>query len=167
MDNKLNGLKEFLLKLCEEFEKNNVKYVIIGGFAVILYGYTRFTQDIDIMIDPSEDNLKKIKKILKDLFNDDSFDEITSEDFGKYSVIRYGTPNNFYIDFIVKIGEVADFESIYKRKRRINFQNSSISIIDLNDLYKLKKDTVRDKDKIDSKFLEFLLKNKKESKNGI
>ncbi len=162
MDNKYKGIKDCLLKLCKEFKKNNVKYVLIGGLAVIFYGFTRLTQDIDFMIDSSNENLNKIKKILKKLFNDTSFDEITSEDFEKYPVIRYGTPYNFYIDFISKIGKIADFNSIYNKKKFIKIENIEISIIDLKDLYNLKKNTVREKDKIDVKFLEILIKNKKE-----
>ena len=45
------------------------------------------------------------------------FDEITSEDFNSYSVIKYGTPYNFYIDFIVKIVKITDFNKLYKNEK--------------------------------------------------
>ncbi len=53
------------------------------------------------------------KKILKEIFNDNSFDEITCEDFNSYSIIKYGTPYNF----IVKIGKITDFNKLYKNKK--------------------------------------------------
>ncbi len=152
-------LGRFLLELCKKFKENNIKYVLIGGFAVIFYGYTRITQDIDFLIDASEENLKKIKKILKEVFNDDAFDEISTQDFEQYSVVRYGTPYNFYIDFIVKIGEIANFTDIYKKRKKINVEGIEIDIIDIEDLYRLKKDTLRGKDKQDAKFLKYVIEN--------
>jgi hypothetical protein len=48
-------LMDSLIKL---FEKNKVKYVIVGGFAVNFYGYDRMTQDIDLLVVPSKENVQ-------------------------------------------------------------------------------------------------------------
>ena len=57
------GLKEGFLKLCEALNREGVKYVVIGGFAVFLHGFPRFTEDIDLFIDPSPENISKLKKL--------------------------------------------------------------------------------------------------------
>ena len=45
---------------------HKVRYVIVGGLAVNLYGYVRLTQDIDILIDPTTSNAIKMMKVIKD-----------------------------------------------------------------------------------------------------
>lgn len=163
MENSNRTLLDYLLKIVKEFNENEVKYVLCGGLAVILYGMPRFTEDIDFMIAVDKENIEKIIKILKGIFNNDKYiDELNYEDFKKYSVIRYGTPEGFYIDFIYKIGEVAEFKEIYKSREIITIEGVDISIINKKDLYRLKKDTVRFIDKNDALFLKKLLENKKE-----
>lgn len=53
---------EELLKL---FNKHKVKYCIVGGFAVAFYAKPRYTKDIDIVIEPTMENGKKIVAALK------------------------------------------------------------------------------------------------------
>ncbi len=56
---------KFFLLLIKEMNKEGINYCIIGGLAVNFYGYTRFTEDIDIFIESSEENIEKLKKVLK------------------------------------------------------------------------------------------------------
>ncbi len=153
------SLKSHLIKICEIFNRNKVKYILIGGFAVILYGFPRITEDIDFMIENSDENIERIKTSLFELFKDSSFKEITTKDFDSYAVIRYGTPENFYIDFISKIGEYVTFEEVYKNKKVKVIEGVEIPIISSEDLYNLKRNTIRVKDKIDAKFLKYILTN--------
>ncbi len=51
-----NDMKELLLL----FERNQVKYVLVGGFAVNYYGYVRMTQDIDVLLYPSKENAANV-----------------------------------------------------------------------------------------------------------
>jgi len=50
-----------------EFEANKVRYLVVGGVAVNIYGYIRMTVDLDIMVDLSEENLSKIITIMEKL----------------------------------------------------------------------------------------------------
>ena len=151
------NLLDYLLLIANEFNKNNVKYVLFGGLAVILYGMPRFTEDIDFMIAVDKENIEKIKTIFKKIFNDNYVEDITFEDFKKYSVIRYGTPKDFYIDLVYRIGEVATFDEIYKNRDVLTIEGVDISIINKEDLFLLKKGTVREVDKIDARFLKHLI----------
>ena len=54
------------LRLYKSLNRNKVKYLIIGGIACIIYGVPRTTLDIDIFIEPSVKNAKKLLKALKE-----------------------------------------------------------------------------------------------------
>jgi len=154
-------LKEGFLKLCEALNKEGVKYVVIGGFAVFLHGFPRFTEDIDLFIDPSPENILKLKKALSSIYDDPSIDQLAVEDFHQYAVIRYGTPDNFYVDFIAKIGEMFTFDDISKDIEKIKLENIEIPISGVKTLIEMKK-TMREKDKQDLVFLYRKLRNQSE-----
>jgi len=78
---------EDLVTLCENLNRNKVKYVIIGGFAVIHFGYIRATGDIDLLVDDSIDNIEKIRCALSYLPDGES-QEIGDKDLSQYNVVR-------------------------------------------------------------------------------
>jgi hypothetical protein len=108
--------------------------------------------------------MSKLKKVLKKIFNDNSFNDINGDDFLEYSVIRYGTPNNFYIDFIYKIGEIADFNLLFSNKKFITVENVDIPVLNEKMLIFLKENSIRAKDKYDAYFLKEKIKG---AENGI
>ena len=55
-------LQKTLNNLTKNLDKIGIKYLLAGGFAVLLYGFRRFTEDIDIIV--TNDDLKKIHKEL-------------------------------------------------------------------------------------------------------
>lgn len=137
-------------------DKQDVDYVLIGGVAVILHGMERLTRDVDIMVKMAPENIERLRKALHEVFDDASIEEITLGELRKYPVIRYGTPNGFYIDVIARIGEVAAFENVAYEV--LNYEGTKIKIATPETLYRLKKDTVRDRDKMDAAFLQELIK---------
>ena len=46
------------------FQKNDVKYVVIGGIAAVLYGIPRATFDLDILIEPSAENAQRLLRAM-------------------------------------------------------------------------------------------------------
>ncbi|MBN8570365.1 MAG: nucleotidyl transferase AbiEii/AbiGii toxin family protein [Ignavibacteria bacterium] len=56
-----------LLKVCDSLEKHDIPYMIIGGQAVLYYGYPRFTEDIDITLGMEISDSQKILSILKEI----------------------------------------------------------------------------------------------------
>ena len=78
---------EDLIDLCKSLNQAQVRYVLIGGFAVILQGYVRGTKDIDLLIDSSIENVQKIKKALAFL-PDNAISMIKDNEVEKYSVVR-------------------------------------------------------------------------------
>jgi hypothetical protein len=56
---------EDLLNLCAALRREEVHYVLIGGFAVILHGWVRATKDIDLLVDVSVPNVQALKRALR------------------------------------------------------------------------------------------------------
>jgi len=152
------------IKVLEAFDKQKVGYILIGGVAMVLHGMERLTRDIDIFVKMEPENIKRLRKALYLVFKDTSIEEITFDEFHKYPVIRYGTPNGFYIDVMAHIGEMFTYEDL--EYEIIDYQGIKIKIATPETLYKLKKDTIRDRDKIDAIFLKELIKTKKSNQSG-
>jgi hypothetical protein len=53
--------------LFRRFHEAEVRYVVVGGFAVIAHGFQRFTKDLDVCPDPAPDNLARLASMLADL----------------------------------------------------------------------------------------------------
>jgi hypothetical protein len=56
--------KEDLVKLCEELNRLDAKYVVIGGLAMNNLGLVRTTEDVDLLIDPSPENQHRVRQAL-------------------------------------------------------------------------------------------------------
>lgn len=117
--------KEFLKLL----KKHEVKYVLIGGYAVGYYGYPRATNDMDIFISNEKDNINKIIKVLLEFgFNKN---QITENLFEEGNIIRIGNPP-IRIELLTKISDV-DFKSCYNNRNLENIDSTPVNIISLLD----------------------------------
>jgi predicted nucleotidyltransferase len=128
---------------------NKVRYLLIGGWAVGLYGYPRATKDIDFFIAIDNNNLEKTIKALSD------FGGPTAE--AKFltkpgSVFRMGSPP-VQIDIINKASGLV-FEECYKRKKIIFIDGMKITVISKEDLIVNKKASGRLQDRADAEKLE-------------
>ena len=74
-------------RICRALEDAEARYVLIGGFAVILHGGERTTKDIDLLVDPQPDNVARLKKALS-VLEDDAAAEIEIDDLERYAVVR-------------------------------------------------------------------------------
>lgn len=147
------------IQVLEALDTYKVDYILIGGVAVILHGMERLTRDIDIFVKAVPDNIKRLREALFSIFTDPSIEEITLEELQNFPVIRYGTPQGFYIDIMARLGEVATYEDL--EYEIIDYQGVPIKISTPETLYFLKKDTVRYEDKADAVFLQELIKARK------
>ena len=154
----MNLFQKFLA-VFKAFDREKVDYVLIGGFAVILYGFPRLTQDLDILVNINHDNIKKIQKSLYDVFQDESVYDITIDELNKYAVIRYGSPEGFHVDIMAKVCEIADFNTV--ESRIIQVENVPICIATPESLFNMKKDSIRPEDQRDIEFLKEYIKGKK------
>jgi hypothetical protein len=135
--------KEFIALL----NKHDVKYLIVGGYAVAIHGYPRYTKDLDVWIAVTPDNADKILKALDDF----GFGELnlTAEDFSEPDqIIQLGFPPN-RIGIITSLTGV-DFNNCYETRLEVNFDGIPIVIIDRMKLKKNKLATGRPQDLADA-----------------
>ena len=62
------------------------------------------------------ENIGKLKMALRSLYDDPAIDEITFEELNQYPVIRYGTPDDFYIDMMIRLGEAFNYDDLDTEK---------------------------------------------------
>ncbi len=126
-----------------------VEYVLFGGQAVNLHGILRFTDDIDLFVSPTPENVGRLRRALRRLWADDSIDEIRAEDLaGEYAVVRYGTPDDFYIDVVSRLGEAYAFDDIESEWIEVDGVRARVATARM--LYRMKKGTVRPLDRADA-----------------
>ena len=75
---------EDLTRICRALNEAGARYLLIGGFAVIARGGTRTTKDIDLLVDPSPDNMVRVKQGLR-VLEDRAIDEVADDDVARYS----------------------------------------------------------------------------------
>ena len=136
-----------LSKEFKEFAKllndQKVEYLLVGGYAVVFYGYVRYTGDIDFWINPTKVNAKRLVEVL-DQFGFGSL-KLTIEDFTKDDqIIQLGYPPN-RIDIITSVTGLV-FSDCYPKKKSFSIENIEIQTISLEDLKKNKKASGRYKD---------------------
>ena len=132
------------------FESEGVRYVIIGAVALNLQGLARATEDLDIFVEPDAGNIDRLKTALMSVFEDPHVDEITAEDLlGDYPAVQYIPPQgSFHIDILTRLGEAFSFEDL--DSERIDFDGLQVTVVTPETLYRMKKGTVRLRDKGDA-----------------
>ena len=134
--------KEFIQSL----NKNKVRYLIIGGYAVAYHGHPRYTKDLDIWIELDRKNAANLIEALSQ-FGFASLG-LTTEDFLEPDqIIQLGYPPN-RIDILNTLQGV-DFESCYGSRVIATVDNMPMNFIDLENLRKNKKATGRLQDLAD------------------
>jgi hypothetical protein len=138
--------KEFIQLL----NKNNVKYLVVGGYAVAMHGFPRYTGDIDFWVNPDKENAEKLVKTLYE-FGFGSLD-ISINDFTKEnSIVQLGFPPE-RIDIITSVDGLT-FDDCWKEKKEVVSEEILIDYISLHHLIINKKASGRDKDLLDLKNL--------------
>jgi hypothetical protein len=78
---------EDLVRICRALNDAGARYVLIGGFAVIAHGATRFTKDIDLLVDDDPANVAAVKRALG-VLADNAAAEVRDTDIREYAVVR-------------------------------------------------------------------------------
>lgn len=139
---------EDLLSICRALNEAQAGYVVVGGFAVILHGYARGTMDLDLLIDPSPANVRKVKIALS-ILADNAVSEVDDMDVERYTVVRVA--DEVIVDLMAKAAGVTFAEAAKGAVTR-EVEGVPIPIASVPDLIRT-KDTVRPKDKNDVLFL--------------
>ncbi len=135
------------------FEDCDVEYVLVGGYSVIIHGYSRTTGDMDLFVNPVFENYKNIEKAFSifgmPLFGM-SIDKFLDTD--NFDVFEYGR-QPMAIDIITKLKGVTFEEAIKNSIRYDVTEFLSINVIHINQLIQNKMAVGRSKDMADIEYL--------------
>ncbi len=150
------------LRFLKKLQKNEVKFLLIGGHAAIYYGVNRNTGDLDILIEPSIENGRKLISTLKEFKLE--IPDIDLKEFESPMVLSFGFEPDA-ID-ILNYTPGIEFKQVYKNSILIDFSGLKIQMIDIRDLVKNKQALKRKGEKsfldqYDLEVLKKIIENKK------
>ena len=139
-------LNRHFQEFIELLEKQNVRYLLIGGYAVGFHGFPRYTGDLDVFIAIDSENAEKLLRV-----------------FGLFGFSDLGLEVNDFLekDIVVEIGreplkiqiltgiDGVEFEECYDGRAYLDIYDLKIPFIGFDELLKNKEASPRAKDKID------------------
>ena len=144
-------------RLGAELNRLGARYVVVGGFAIIQAGYTRFTTDLDLLVDTSPENEAKIFEALRSL-PDQAVNQLDPGDIEKFTVVRVG--DEILVD-LMKSGCGVDYAEAIKDVQFHEIEGVRIPFASPKTLWRMKQ-TKREKDVPDRLFLRMLLESQGE-----
>jgi len=145
-----------ILEFLRLLNKHQVKNLVVGGQAVIYYGYARFTGDIDIFYQLEKKNIEKLYNALSEFWLGNIPGLKSPDELGKKGrIIQFGIPPN-RIDLINQIDGVA-FDDAWSNKLPVSIEYKNfqlkMNLIGLSDLIRNKAEAKRSKDLDDLRYL--------------
>lgn len=141
-------LNEDFKDFIQSLNNNEVEYILVGGYAVIIHGYNRTTGDMDIWVNRTKNNYNKIVKAFTE-FGMPVFD-MTEENFlynDDFDVFSFGVPP-VRIDLMTE-AKGLEFSSCFEKAEIHNIEDTRTRVLHFDDLIKAKKASNRSKDQDD------------------
>lgn len=144
----IDEAREILAALVGE----GVEFVLIGSMAMAAQGLPRATHDMDFFVSPRKENIERLKRALKALFDDPNVDEIDAAELaGDYPAVEYVPPHARYsMDILTRLGEAFSYEDLVAGSEVLQLGALSVRVATPKMLYRMKKDTVRPQDRADA-----------------
>lgn len=134
-------------ELLEGLTKNNIDYMLIGGLAIDLCGFSRATMDMDILVEASKENIKRLLNCLES-FGGGSARELSSEDFtleeGAIRIVE-----EFPLDVFTLIKGYTYQDLLADSAIFITEKGVKIRYLNSQGLIRLKDGSLRTKDQLD------------------
>lgn len=131
-----------------------MEYVLVGAAAMGFHGLVRATEDLDLFIRATSENVDRLKRAFRKVYSDDpNVDDIKADDLlGEYPAVRYYPPSgDLYFDVMTRLGEAATFETVEAVVQEI--EGIRVRVATPLALYRLKNDTARPIDRQDAEAL--------------
>ena len=139
-----------LLDVFRCFHSHDVKYVVIGGIASILHGVPRATFDLDILIEATPENAKRLLDALQDAgFGTATLTSV--EDLLANAITIF--KDRMRIDVQTATPGIT-FEGAWSRRKTVSYQGREFFILSKEDLIASKRASGRDVDLEDVRLLE-------------
>ena len=139
-----------LIRVCRELNRLGVRYMVVGGFAIMAAGYPRTTGDLDLFVEGSPENEARLFEALR-ILPDQAVRELQAGELGRYPVIRIA--DEIVVDLMSRVAgltyEEAAQETIQRQLGDILIPFASPRL-----LWRMKSVTHREKDTADLMFLQ-------------
>jgi hypothetical protein len=136
--------------LLQIFNVNHVRYLVIGGYAVVQYAEPRFTKDLDILISTDAVNAAAVYSALRAFGA--PLTGLTAKDFSEEGFFfQMGVPP-VRVDILMGIPGI-QFEDCWKRRNQVDFDDLKVIFISKRDLITAKRAAGRPQDLIDADLL--------------
>ncbi len=141
--------EEDLVAMCRLLNESGARYMIVGGFAIMYAGYGRTTGDVDLLFDTELVNEAKVYRCLESL-PDKAVLQLQPGEVGKYVVVRVA--DEIVVD-LMKSASGIDYAEASKDVVIRTVQGVPIPFASPRLLWRMKKNTHREKDAADLVFL--------------
>jgi len=139
--------ESFYVEVIEALSKSNVDFMLVGGLAVGIHGYPRYTGDMDLWLRPSHENMTNLKKALNLLgYDSKTIDSILSErPFNHPTPIRiFDEQDLFKVDLMTDIFyDKLSFNDCYSESEIFKNERVSLRIINIDHLIEIKQNVKR------------------------
>ncbi|RKY31607.1 MAG: hypothetical protein DRP68_04760 [Candidatus Omnitrophota bacterium] len=163
------------IKIFSEFNRRRIKYIVVGGLAVNLYGIPRMTYDIDLLLDMEEKNLKKFLLLLKrwgfkpkiavDIMDFTKEEKrrmwVKKKNMKAFNLFNPSWPLS---EIDILINTPVDYKKAKNDIKYIKIKNIRIPLISIRNLIKMKESSKRKQDKTDCFYLKKIMRDEKESR---
>jgi len=133
--------------LLELLNSEKVKYLIVGGYAVIHYGFRRATKDLDVWIAVDAENSKRVSRVMQEFAGYSASDVKPSMFQQKGRIFAFGR-EPVRVDLLTD-PDAVDFEECYARRIVVTWDGVDVPLISIEDLRKNKAGSGRPKDLAD------------------
>lgn len=138
------------LQVISALNAEDVEYVLFGAMAIGAHGFLRATEDVDLFLRPTPENIDALRRALWRVWEDPDIAQITAEDLcGDYPAVSYVPPDGgFPLDLVTRLGTAVSYEDL--EWALVSLDGVPTRVATPQTLYEMKRDTVRPKDAIDA-----------------
>lgn len=145
--------------LLERLREANVDFVLVGGLAVNAWGYLRATRDVDLVPDPSSENLSRLDALLVELGGKVEVGDRLLESNAIRTFLRTGDRTLVLtdlgrIDVLQGLPQVPTFRALDERAAEVDIDGLVVKVCSLDDLLAMKRASDRPRDRDDLEALE-------------
>lgn len=162
----------YYLQILSSLNSHGVEYILVGGLAVGIHGYSRYTADMDLWINPTTGNISKLYRCLVSMgYDQEEVDQISKErNLESPTPIKLIDDNHLYkVDLMTNtFQKLYSFQECLSLCHRVESEGVTIQVVNIHHLIKIKENTKRlddsMKDLVDAHELKKILKLQDKSK---
>jgi len=139
-----------LRPIFESFQKHDVRYVVFGGIAVALHGVPRATFDLDILVEPTAENCRKLLKALE-ACGFGTATQVTAEEIATTQITRL--KDRILLDIMTSSPGLT-FDEAWRNRVQMEFEGQGFYVVSRDDLIRAKRAAGRPRDLEDLRALD-------------